>query len=629
MFQVAQKIYNDLITKYVDFNNIQISNPDSDGKDPAYFVFGEEGSPGVEELVLSYVLMLRALQIPARPVMGYSVGQYQSGSNPYFDVKQSDIHYWTEILVPVILPGGKVEYHWAMFNLFPDLDLLASSGQQVYGKNAFGSSGKFQVTVTSAIDQQTVQQGNDNVKVYVQPLGKTMNVTVTSLDSSNNVAPNQFFELKIVDEDTLNSMLQYINSGNLANALNILDTNGHTLISGTTGDDGNYSTGIYLYANGTIKGANYTVKRLNLLTQPYNVYALVAIAGISYGYAGVGFLAQGKIITSTNLYTVPMTNPQTGETVQAAVSFPGGNITGYALLTELDGSSPLINESIDWYWIPSSAIPDPQNIDFQAIQVYKKGTSTTNSTGYAKYNITVGASDSGLFILGANWQSTDVYNVTFVYITNDITLYAISTDPDSVSQSKSSTNPVTFNLVTKAVAFENTVGVPSQNTTNLLIHYYLIRDEYYSDSMDYNTLRNDIDNVWTNGTEYYTLKSWEGYTDSNGILAYALTIPNPSVLAVGLWRIVAISDEAKSHVRHGTGLTLTGAPLPLSKTENINKIAFESHYNTTPLKLGNARVSLLGKIPIQALNQSKISEGIREIFTCKKIALETNYEAIR
>ncbi len=609
IFQIAQKIYNDLISRYVDFNNIQLSNPDAKGQDPAYFVFGELGTPGIEELVLSYVLMLRSLQIPARPVMGYSVGNYVSGTNPYFDVKQSDLHYWVEVLIPIRLPNNKIEYHWAMFNLFPDLDLLSSTGAQIYGKNAFGSSGKFTVNVTSAVSKQTVQQGSDNVEVYVQPLGKTMNVTVNSLDSSDNPNPGQYFELKLVDEDTLNTMLQYINTGNLFQALSVLDANGIKLLSATTNAKGEYNTSIFIYSNGTLSTANYTVKRLNLVSQPNNVYALVAIAGISYGYAGVGFLANGRIYTQTTMLLFPVTNPTNGETVQAAVSFPGGYIDAFANLTEEDGITPIANENIDWYWIPSSEVPDPQNVDFQALQQYKVNTTVTNSSGIATVVIQAGASDSGLYVLGANWQGTDVYNITFVYITNDITLYAVSTDPDAVTQSKTSSNPVTFNLVTQAVAFENTAGINSENTTNLPIHYYLIRDEYYSDTESYDTLVANI-GTWTNGTEYYTLSSWEGRTNETGFLAFTLVIPDPSVLAVGLWRIVAISDPAKTHVRHGTGLTLTGTPLPLNN-EKSSLTQFLS-YNENYVQIGVRVISekpLYTSIEYQPLTLV-INEGI-------------------
>ncbi len=614
IFEVVQMVYNDLVANYLDLNNLLPSNPDAEGQDPAYFVY-DGGSPGIEELVLSFVLMLRALYIPARPIMGYSIGTYISdATGPHYEIRNKNLHYWTEVLIPVSDDNGRISYRWAIFNLIPDANILAASGGTIldYGRNAFGGSGNFQVSVRTSTSIQQVTMGNDRVQVYVQPLGKDMIVDVIARDGSGNPLPSQAFSLKLLDENNLNAMLAAINQGDLGTALQILDENGILLADGTTNSTGGYEYRTKIAGNGTIEGTNTQVNRLNIQSQPYNVYALIAISGLSYGYSGVGFLASGNIEVFTLAKQVEYQDPQKNQNVTGYITVPDSSIPAFANLTDVDTGNSLPNEGIDWYLLDSDNIADPANIDFTQFVGQNFSSSVTNSSGIANTTVVFKPTDSGLYIVAAHWQGTDVYGYFFVYVTNDIVLIAQGTTPDSQSLSQSSQQSVSFSVTTQAIAFSQTAGIDQKNAEGILIRYYLIKDTYYTESMSYDTLEAQMA-TWTNQTEYLNLTTWFGYTDTTGTVSITLVLSNVSVIGVGTWRIVAITKDGRDHVQHGTGLILTGAPLPLTMSNQQQKIVDIDHGSSPRIGIPKVHKLQSYTLPRIANAITYLNEGVMDM----------------
>ncbi len=67
--------------------------------DPVEFFLFENKSGSCEHFATALALMLRAMQIPARPVSGYNMGEWNDVGK-FFTVRQGHAHTWVEVFFP-------------------------------------------------------------------------------------------------------------------------------------------------------------------------------------------------------------------------------------------------------------------------------------------------------------------------------------------------------------------------------------------------------------------------------------------------------------------------------------------------------------------------------------------------
>lgn len=79
--------------------NYSLTQSDTQGMDPVEFFLFESKSGSCEHFATALALMLRAMQIPARPVSGYTMGEWNDVGK-FFTVRQGHAHTWVEVFFP-------------------------------------------------------------------------------------------------------------------------------------------------------------------------------------------------------------------------------------------------------------------------------------------------------------------------------------------------------------------------------------------------------------------------------------------------------------------------------------------------------------------------------------------------
>ena len=76
-----------------------LSQPETGGMDPVEFFLFENKSGSCEHFATALALILRVMQIPARPVSGYTMGEWNDVGR-FFTVRQGHAHTWVEVFFP-------------------------------------------------------------------------------------------------------------------------------------------------------------------------------------------------------------------------------------------------------------------------------------------------------------------------------------------------------------------------------------------------------------------------------------------------------------------------------------------------------------------------------------------------
>ena len=95
--------YSERVNRAMSFLQRQcvysLTQSDVQGMDPVEFFLFENKSGSCEHFATALALMLRAMQIPARPVSGYTMGEWNDVGK-FFTVRQGHAHTWVEVFFP-------------------------------------------------------------------------------------------------------------------------------------------------------------------------------------------------------------------------------------------------------------------------------------------------------------------------------------------------------------------------------------------------------------------------------------------------------------------------------------------------------------------------------------------------
>ncbi|MCH8908941.1 MAG: hypothetical protein IH840_17795, partial [Candidatus Heimdallarchaeota archaeon] len=216
--QMQSTILKGLTDGSLSIDPTQTSGVADPGADKAYWFFDavddnqEQGIQfGMKELLAGYVNILRAFGIPARPIIGFSVGDTMNdGGTPGLDddsraddttCKSSDcdyiqilfkhLHVWVEALIPWVDNNGDMQFSWGILNPIPDPWILGNDQTDLeYGRNALGGSADVELELLSGSDT------NLGESLDIGPLG-----TVDSF-SIQNFGETVDGQTRVLFEDT-------------------------------------------------------------------------------------------------------------------------------------------------------------------------------------------------------------------------------------------------------------------------------------------------------------------------------------------------------------------------------------------------------------------------------------------
>ncbi len=175
---IQNAIMQGLLEGSLNIDPTQTSGVADPGTDKAYWFYTALVDPiiqfGMKELLTGFVNMLRSFDIPARPIIGFSVGNFLdangndcTGSSDCDEIEIlfEHIHVWIEVLIPVKV-GSVTTYHWGIFNPIPDPWLLQEDSTDFeFGRNSLGGPTNVEIEVLN----------NENTRLYtsldLEPLG--------------------------------------------------------------------------------------------------------------------------------------------------------------------------------------------------------------------------------------------------------------------------------------------------------------------------------------------------------------------------------------------------------------------------------------------------------------------------
>ncbi|MHA2251510.1 MAG: transglutaminase domain-containing protein, partial [Candidatus Kariarchaeaceae archaeon] len=520
IMQVSDKITNEILERYktgdLNIDPTQTSGVAPDGYDKAYWFYNAletGGDFGMKELLAGFTNMLRVLNIPARPIIGFSVGDFLdsngnscTGSNcDSIEVLFKHLHVWIEALIPWIDDVGQTHYSWGVFNPIPDPWLLLEDGTDIeYGRNALGGQPDIDLELLTGEDTPIPGgeiQGKSSFNLAKIEENVTGRVRVSY---EGTPAIGQTVNLKLLTE----SDLQTLESGALDfTQIDQLGINLEEVV--TTGADGwvNFSliverdnTAYQWLKNGTksqLPGIIIdTVNPLGSGLGEYNVYALVAFFGIGFNMSIIGWDLDINIEITLDQNSQSIVNPETAETISAYNILFGKKFNATITVTNedtdaLEGIEPInlilldqteFKDLTDYFtsndMSSAQTLLDNNKIgNFSATDAFGINTITVYGANYTA----IGVVPDTVYVLIAHWEDTLKFGQTWIYFSGDITLSTnLNTHGPQIPTPKVSTSSgdVIWHVETNVTSFISDPLFPPEQAENVDLIYYVFLESY-------------------------------------------------------------------------------------------------------------------------------------------------------
>lgn len=164
---IQNAVMQGLLEGSLNIDPTQTSGVAEPGADKAYWFYKALEDPtvqfGMKELITGFVNMLRSFDIPARPIIGFSVGNFLDANGndctsrsdcTTIEILFEHIHIWIEVLIPVKV-GAAMNYHWGIFNPIPDPWILQENNSDFeFGKNSLGSTLDVVIDVLGSVNSK-------------------------------------------------------------------------------------------------------------------------------------------------------------------------------------------------------------------------------------------------------------------------------------------------------------------------------------------------------------------------------------------------------------------------------------------------------------------------------------------
>ena len=468
--EVQNALINTLLRNNQESNTMNltqssVSDNEAQNEDRAFYFWRRATNNqlfGVKDAIAGFVNLLRAMDIPARPVAGFLAGDVQPDQ---ITIKMGDIHMWVEALIPWVDGNGQTHYSWGSFNPIPSFKYYTQeNGALVYGQNSLGGEPKIELEANSG--------SNANFPSGTQSIGGISSVTVgqlnqpfemaTRISYSNITASSQNINIKLLTE----SEIQSISSGG-----SILDAGTDLGIVTTSTDPGNWANfSITQSTAGTVTftfdGQDQLVNGLTLDTinldatggASRNVYAILAQSGLSYEFILVGWRLDGSInfkVTNSETVTVTDGGIFTNDTFDSTYSLIGEQLIYSANLTDGPNfqGNPIPNIDIELLLLNptefSTLGDDLTSGSFNPVDTYGLGVSnTTDSNGFTTFAYRLNSSDvsinaspaSRYYVMVAYVPGSLIYQPLYIHVSDQISAnFTMTTDDGNYYVNKTQT----------------------------------------------------------------------------------------------------------------------------------------------------------------------------------------------
>ncbi|MHA2403624.1 MAG: transglutaminase domain-containing protein, partial [Candidatus Kariarchaeaceae archaeon] len=510
VYNIILKVSNDIssaLLQNLDSINIdptQTSGVAGPNIDKAYYFYEALDDPtiefGMKELLAGFTNMLRVLGIPARPIIGFSVGDYLDCSTPTncdsIQIQFKHLHVWIEALIPWEDTDG-THYSWGIFNPIPDPYLLEEDSSDLeFGRNALGGAPEVELEITSgditSLGGQSVE-GEDSFSLNDFGQNLTGRVKV-SYDGVAQIG--QEVDLRLLNELHLQQGATDVTSDigfELNDVITTSDGWGYFNVSVHRNRSVyrfNDSTGRYDQFVTSLDPVNPTGTQLG----EYNIYALVALALPGYELKLVGWNLNVTINLSLDAFNQSMTNPFNGENITSYKVLQGSPGTTNATIEvddeegnpypQLEGVILYIMDQNDFATLSTlfsnlDVVGIAQFLDTSdQLGTFNQTDVNGNSTLAVSNDVFINYTPGDVYILLAHLDDSANFDTKFLYISNDMTL---ETNLNLHGQSNQIDTNITriWHVESNATAFLNDPLIPPEPGTNVNLTYYAIRRNTY------------------------------------------------------------------------------------------------------------------------------------------------------
>ena len=489
-----------------------------DGVDKAYYFYDAlaNGQPfGMKEAIAGLVNMLRAFNIPARPVLGFSVGDFQNadGSSCTANcdqilIKMGHVHVWVEALIPRLV-NGQLTFSWGAFNPIPDPYILQNDPKDFeFGRNSLGGAPDVQLEVTSGIGVNFTQSWDFG------PLGTKSGVLSNQVGTDVTGRVRVLYEgeatsganvnIRLVNESEILDQTLDVNLGAQIATVNTVDTgDGWTNFKFFVATNGS----VYKYEGTDLIYINRTVGLLNPLGSPHSlgVYGLVGSYGLSFGGDITGFSLNATLTIDANTSRQTVINPNTLDTVDAFGILKNSVINFTVTVTQpgsgdpvsgIDGIKLLMLSEAQATTLAAQLQASNYDTTFIDSNSFAGGSdvSTTDANGNGTLLVDFSQESfatSQVYALVAVLQTGFLFGSTVAWYSSDLTLastlkYANGTDvqDDTLTYENGMFNSNTIDFILNSSVTGLGSAVNPQFTSvpagNVQLTYYILEESVYN-----------------------------------------------------------------------------------------------------------------------------------------------------
>lgn len=610
ILQISNTVQNEVIELFSDnINNFDPTNPEAnlnsapDGIDKADYFWQQvavDGSFGIKDVIAGFNNMLRAFDVPARPVVGFSVGNVDPTE---IELRFEHVHIWIEALIPWLDDQNNLQFSWGTFNPIPDFNRFFSSQQFVYGRNALGGLPNITLAIESN-DIRTIPSGDALVGDQDSYVLAQQNQAVTGgaqILYEGNPAVGQSVTIRLFNENDINSFVQG-SFTSLGTELGIVrtDSNGWANFSLFVDESG---TATFTPAGGNSSQLADPIDRLSLFSSAgsRNIYALVAQFGPSYDFDLIAWTLNGSLqmsFTSIQSYGISgVTQVFGGAPAQSVYAVPGETLDLEVQYLDNLGNPIEGEDGIFLYVTESTNIVNFQtqllNLVLDPESSSDGQFGTTNAQGIATASLVLDMfppGTVGYYAIIAFAAGTTIFTEAIMHVTNNLTL-TVDMDPsDRVvyfdDRPKSWTFNVTAEIFSQTIANINGSTVP-RDAVGIQYDVYMVEKDAFEARSN------------NNATMVSFLEGSSCTTDLNDINALCFLLT-----AVGVENFGIVDGDVTTAGITSLNLAISAGVIPL---DSYYFIIYASGYEPVPGTYALASTIRMGFSP---LNSSSFNQGI-------------------
>ncbi|OLS18941.1 MAG: hypothetical protein HeimC2_43620 [Candidatus Heimdallarchaeota archaeon LC_2] len=604
---VQNAVVQGLFDGSLNIDPTQTSGVADTGADKAYWFYRALEDPniqfGMKELLAGFVNMLRSFDIPARPIIGFSVGNFQdsngndctgSSNCDQIEILFEHLHVWIEVMIPVQV-GSETTYHWGIFNPVPDPWILQEDSTDfAFGQNALGGAPDIEIEITSGTPTSlltpiTVDPFPTTDTFFTNQMGEDLTGRVRIL-YDGNPAEGQTVSLRLVNESEMLTGDIDPDIGIEIPAVITDDADGWGDFRIFVNRQGQVFTYDETDTRSLTPVAGTTIVQVDPLENigDIGLYGIIAIYSLNFNGTLTGWELDANLVLEADVTTSSIVNPNTGGNVDAYGALFGDTLQFTVTVTDddalpMEGISNvqflLLNED-DYNTLLASLIlqvPIASLITANTLGTF----STTDISGNGTINVTFdqalidgGKAANEIYVALALIQAGLKYNQipVFVWFERTMTMDAVLLDTgtpvlDNLSDNGMlDGNPVLWDIEANATGFDNPGNqiFPNEPAEGVQYSYYIIDQTIFDANPSYALLEANnifsscqsgafivstcylIDLSDTNNNVGISIVSGNGITNSAGTATLSLSLQRDGFQDSIFFYFVVVSHDFSS-----------------------------------------------------------------------------------